>query len=108
MADSVDAETRLEEVLIGDNRDTPNAKESNESPPFQNVSIPKRDWDMMKAQNELILRQLATLNKKEANPKKRKLGLKADCSPVDALEQQQYISKFCQESMKIRATKALT
>ena len=58
-------EEDIENELLGD---TP----SNPTAPYETVSIPTKDWNFMKAQNDWILLELAAMKKKKGTKHKRK------------------------------------
>ena len=73
-------EEEIENELLGDTLSTPTAR-------CETVSMPTRDWNFMKTQNERILRELAAVKKKNGTKHKRKsdtdktaTAQKANCS----------------------------
>ena len=73
-------EEEIENELFGDTPSTPTAR-------YETVSMPTRDWNFMKTQNERILRELAAVKKKNGTKHKRKsdtdktaTAQKANCS----------------------------
>ena len=58
-------EEEIENELFGDTPSTPTAR-------YETVSIPTRDWNFMKAQNERILLELAVIKIKNGTKRKRK------------------------------------
>ena len=73
-------EEETENELLGDTLSTPTAR-------YETVSIPTRDWNVTKDQNERILLELAAIKKKNSTKYKRKsdtdktaTAQKANCS----------------------------